>query len=715
MPRFARLTLNAVFFLQVLILFVFLFDERLSLPPWLQVAGRLHPALMHLPIGGLIFSVVLVLAEGQFKKKAYRQVTLTALSFTTLTASLTALLGLFLAAQGDYGDEALGQHKNSGVVLSFLSYGLLLVYYNIGKNKTLYYRLGLITLGTLFFAGHSGSVLTHGENFVLAPVTKSAPLAANEAAFHQVIYPILEKKCISCHNPSKAKGKFVMTTVSDFQKGGKHGNAWVPGKPGESRMIQYLHLPLSDDDHMPPDGKPQLTKQEIRLLESWVAAGADFQKQLTDFPATDSFRILGAAARSSILVASREEKTYTFSSASEETIASMNTPFRTVFPLYQGSPALQADFFIRASFQSSALEELNEVSEQLVVVNLSRMPVTDNDLKIIGNFANLEKLNLNFSSIDGSGLSSLQSLKKLTSLSLAGTAVGADKLGPVLALPALRELYVWNTKVTEDDKASLSAAHPNIRIFTTPFRDDQILRLGKPLLGNEGVLKRGDKVVLRHPMPGVTIRYTLDGSNPDSVKASVYNDPIALSATSTLKAIACREGWYCSERFETTVFVEGLKPSSARLLTKPDKQYPGEGDKSLTDGRKGFIEDFKEPSWLGYQNDAFSASFEFSSDAPAVRSVVISYGTNISSYIFPPEVVEVWGGKDSKDAKLLQSIKITQPTTYDSPKLAALVLPLKSSSHPYYKVIAKPVAKLPAWHSGKGSKGWVFVDEVFFY
>jgi hypothetical protein len=24
-----------------------------------------------------------------------------------------------------------------------------------------------------------------------------------------------------------------------------------------------------------------------------------------------------------------------------------------------------------------------------------------------------------------------------------------------------------------------------------------------------------------------------------------------------------------------------------------------------------------------------------------------------------------------------------------------------------------PVSKLPAWHPGKGDKGWVFTDEVF--
>lgn len=216
-------------------------------------------------------------------------------------------------------------------------------------------------------------------------------------------------------------------------------------------------------------------------------------------------------------------------------------------------------------------------------------------------------------------------------------------------------------------------------------------------------------------MPGVTIRYTLDGINPDSIASSTYEQPFSLTTTSTLKAIACRQGWYCSEMLETTCFVEGLKPKGAHLMTPPDKAYPGEGDKSLTDGRKGFIEDFKEPSWLGYQNNPLAAAFEFDEGTPEKHSIVISYGKNTGSHIFPPEAVEVWAGRNSQDAKLIKSVKVTQPVAYDTPQISALLIPLPAAKHTYFKVVVKPVSKLPTWHSAKGKKGWVFVDEVFFY
>jgi hypothetical protein len=47
--------------------------------------------------------------------------------------------------------------------------------------------------------------------------------------------------------------------------------------------------------------------------------------------------------------------------------------------------------------------------------------------------------------------------------------------------------------------------------------------------------------------------------------------------------------------------------------------------------------------------------------------------------------------------------------------MEALAVSFDSSSHAYYKIVAKPVTKLPLWHNGKGQKGWFFIDEIFFY
>jgi hypothetical protein len=150
-------------------------------------------------------------------------------------------------------------------------------------------------------------------------------------------------------------------------------------------------------------------------------------------------------------------------------------------------------------------------------------------------------------------------------------------------------------------------------------------------------------------------------------------------------------------------------------LSKAEKYYSGQGAASLTDGWKGFVEVLNTPFWLGFKENPFVAGFYFSADSPDLNSIVISYARNLPSSAFPPLEVEVWAGENSKEIKLIKTLKVEQPKGYGSPQVEALMIPLKDAHYSFYKIIAKPVDKLPTWHSGKGKKGLFMVDEVFFY
>ena len=715
MERISRIVINVIFCIQILLIFLLFVEDKVHLPAWLQVAGRMHPLVLHLPIGILIFLVVLMFFQKQLDSSVSHRLFHIGLLLTSLSASVAALFGFFLSLQSDYGTDVLMRHKVSGVILSFLCYAVLL-WHQGGLKRSVFLGLGIVSVLTLVVAGHTGSVLTHGENFLFAPINRSTVVltAENSSVYKFAVEPILERKCFTCHNESKAKGKLIMTSEDQFKAGGENGKPWVEGKPMESRMIKAFYLPISHDEHMPPDGKPQLTQLEIATLKAWIKSGADFEKKLNQFQDGDSLKFM-VASLVSVQPSVPEEPQYTFSEASDDVIKKMNNPFRSVFPFYEGSPALQADFFVKKYFEIKFLEELQAVKEQLVILNLSKMPLVDKDLSILKAFKNLEQINLNFSAITGSGLTELTSLKKLKSISLSGTAVGVRDISPLLALPQLKEVYVWNTKVKSTQADSLREKHPSLVIVDNQFKDDEKLKLSRPMLVNEGVVKKQEEVVLKHPMPGVTIRYTLDGSEPDTANGEIYANSFEFAETSVVKARACKDGWNCSDVLEVTCFVEGIKPHHIELLNEPDPQYPGEGAQSLIDGRKGFTDVLKEPSWLGYREQPFIAGFDFEGDLPVVKKIVLSFGRNIGGHVFPPEEVEVWAGVDKNKLTLIKKMKIEQPAGYQSLKVEALSIPLENATHRYYKVVAKPVAKLPQWHSGKGKKGWVFIDELFIY
>jgi hypothetical protein len=408
-------------------------------------------------------------------------------------------------------------------------------------------------------------------------------------------------------------------------------------------------------------------------------------------------------------------KVYHFEAASDDVIEKLNTPFRSVFPLHLGSPALQADFFLRTNFQIKFLEELKVVRDQLIGINLSKMPVADKDLEILATFPNIEVVNLNFTDIDGSGLVNLRSLKNLESVSLAGTATTAAQLAPLLDLPNLKSVYLWNTNIAEREIEELRKKYPSVSFVGKLFSEESILKLGKPRLENETLLRKGELITLKHSMPGVRVLVTKDSSDPDSTSGLQYEKPFPLNETTVVKAKACKEGWYCSEMLELTCFVEGASPRNVNLFTVPDKQYPGKGASTLTDLQKGFVDILKEPSWLGYRDVPFSAGFEFQSGTP-LNKIVLSYGRNIGGFVFPPQEVEVWAGDDFEQLSLIKKMSPVQPKDYAPNGVYALSIPLDSQgSYKFYRVTAKPVSHLPKWHKSKGEHAWFFIDEIFFY
>ena len=78
-----------------------------------------------------------------------------------------------------------------------------------------------------------------------------------------------------------------MDSYEALLAGGKKGNALVPASLTESKISTYAHLPLDDDLHMPPEGKPQLTEAEIKFIDAWILAGASPDGLLIDQGLTD--------------------------------------------------------------------------------------------------------------------------------------------------------------------------------------------------------------------------------------------------------------------------------------------------------------------------------------------------------------------------------------------------------------------------------------------
>jgi len=219
MKLFQRILSNLSFFIIVMLLFLLFFQNKVSLPPSLQSVGRMHPLLLHLPIGLLVISFILWIGRKNIESTSFQKIFILVLQVTAFTAALTALMGFFLSREGGYDENILLKHKTLGITTAILSYTLLLIYRSYPEKKFVFGTAITLSLAAMVIGSHFGSNLTHGEGFVWQPLknenTEEEKITDSSSLFTAAIRPILRSKCFSCHNEKKAKGGLIMMASSE--------------------------------------------------------------------------------------------------------------------------------------------------------------------------------------------------------------------------------------------------------------------------------------------------------------------------------------------------------------------------------------------------------------------------------------------------------------------------------------------------------------------
>jgi mono/diheme cytochrome c family protein/uncharacterized membrane protein len=261
--------------------------------------GRFHPLVVHLPIG---FVLLVAAAEAATLAPRWRPRVDAAIGLAlplVVAATATAfVLGHLLARAGDFAPNAINVHRRFEL---FASVGICLcplgwqyqAHAGSERARWMYRGLLAVTLGVLSLGAHFGGGLTHGDTYLTryAPEplkrllgTAPAPRASASAAagapareprlFADVIQPILGERCVSCHGDEKVKGGLRLDSLANIMKGGEDGPVVAPGNPSSSPLLARTLLPVNDDDHMPPEGKPGLMPPEVAAIRFWIERGA---------------------------------------------------------------------------------------------------------------------------------------------------------------------------------------------------------------------------------------------------------------------------------------------------------------------------------------------------------------------------------------------------------------------------------------------------------
>lgn len=462
---------------------------------WVMFFGHFHPVVVHLPIGMLMIAAILEIISRKKELDSLQPAIAPILLVGTLTAIISCLFGYLLSSSGEYNEETLFWHQWMGIAVAFISFLSWYMKVNWQQDpimKKAYLPSLYLMVFLLTATGHLGGNMTHGEDYLYAntpepfrslfglPARTNGGIAKkkieniNEALVYQdIVAPVMEQKCWSCHNANKIKGGLRMDKQELLMKGGENGAIIKANDATNSELIKRLLLPEEDEHHMPPKGKTPLTEQEISLLHWWIQNGAAFDKKVAQLKPDEKVKAFLASLETGGATQTQStgesispvfnEKVAAASDVDIQKLTALNV---IVMPVASGQNFLEANFVNARSFDDAQINLLSNLSEQIIWLKLGSTKITDKSLTELVKLKHLTRLHLEHTAITDAGLTQLQDLKYLEYLNLFDTKISDAGIQSLAKLKSLKKLYCWQSKVTKAGVEALKKALPNVEIDT---------------------------------------------------------------------------------------------------------------------------------------------------------------------------------------------------------------------------------------------------------
>jgi uncharacterized membrane protein len=434
--------------------------------------------VLHLPIGIAIAAVGLDWAARRPRYAALAQVSPFLWGTTAISAVITAALGYMHFAEGSFTGPSAEGHRLWGTVTAVASIGAWWLAARGRGTAAGAARLaaGIVMLALISITGHYGGNLTHGSSFLeeyapkflrsLLGAEARRPTPASVAAadpYLDVVQPLLERRCGTCHNDDKRNGGFSVASYDLTLVGGDTGRAVVPGNLDASELLYRITLPADDESHMPAEGKTPPTPAQIEILRWWIGAGAPRDTTVGALSVPGDVEPLLAAE---LGLGNNAPEAAAPVSADPKLVADLTAAGLLARQVSQADARLIVSVASPGTpLEAPALAALAAAAAQIVDLNLANADLDDAELASIGALPAATHLRLARNRLTDASLGELATLPALEHLNLYGNAGITDSgLGVLAQSRTLRELFVWQTAVSASGAAHLRQQQPGVAI-----------------------------------------------------------------------------------------------------------------------------------------------------------------------------------------------------------------------------------------------------------
>ncbi len=397
---------------------------------WAQFIGGFHLLTIHFPIALVFLIPVLEIAGRSRRFRHLRASVEPVLALAAFSAIASAILGWFLARSGGSTGPLVVQHMWGGFFVSVCCWlcWMLRGRFAAERFDVAYFSgLGLSVI-LIAFTGFRGGQLSHGESHLtehmpsplrdwlgVSQQEEKGPTAATPDSFFEVrVEPVFAQNCVGCHGRSRQKLGLRLDTYEAVMRGGKSGPVVKAGDLNNSELFQRVSHAPGSEKIMPPQGKPPLTADQIKLIELWISAGA---------PAT-----LAADAIKGATAIVRPAAEVTFTEIDATAVAKLRAPFAdTLAELDKRYPGVieyesrgSANLAINTSLMASKfgdndLAQLKPLYDQFVAADFSNTAITDRSASNLAAMKHLRRLRLMRTKITDATVLALGRLNELES------------------------------------------------------------------------------------------------------------------------------------------------------------------------------------------------------------------------------------------------------------------------------------------------------------
>ena len=212
-------------------------------------------------------------------------------------------------------------------------------------------------------------------------------------------------------------------------------------------------------------------------------------------------------------------------------------------------------------------------------------------------------------------------------------------------------------------------------------------------------------ISMSHPVEGVKIYYTMDGTDPKE-NGVLFEQPICIKDNATVRAVAKQD-----DRWSNGIDAQYFKIDarrSVKLENKYNEQYEAGGLKALIDHQRGG-ENFRTGSWQGYYGVDLIATVDLGR-TKRINRLAGSFLQEVYSWIWMPTEVEYFVSDDGRNFRSVGKVKNTVPIDADGAFIKEMEVRPRTDAR-YVKMVAKTIGTCPEGHVGAGQKAWIFCDE----